>query len=381
MTSQYFVRPDRASVEDFNIFCQQQVNKQDYPLVSEVAEEVLIYDHDVLAQAAATNKHAVLSELHQGLSYGPGVLVVRGLYQDMDVIDRASAVFETIMADESRTRVQADHFSRAGNNGRIWNALQKLAERSPQTFCDYYANEMLGLICQAWLGPAWRMTAQVNQVRPGGEAQQPHRDYHLGFQQGEFVAEFSIPAQILSQYLTLQGAVAHSDMPLASGPTRLLPFSHQYELGYMAYRQPEFVDYFNQHYVQLPLQKGDGLFFNPALFHAAGNNTTTDHVRTANLLQISSAFGVPMEDVNHELVLKKIYPQLQDGQYRAGDFQALIAVAARGYSFPTNLDTDPPLGGMVPKTQQTLVREALANRWDEEQFTRALDEHTARRKG
>jgi ectoine hydroxylase-related dioxygenase (phytanoyl-CoA dioxygenase family) len=144
MTSQYFVRPDRASVEDFNIFCQQQVNKQDYPLVSEVAEEVLIYDHDVLAQAAATNKHAVLSELHQGLSYGPGVLVVRGLYQDMDVIDRASAVFETIMADESRTRVQADHFSRAGNNGRIWNALQKLAERSPQTFCDYYANEMLG---------------------------------------------------------------------------------------------------------------------------------------------------------------------------------------------------------------------------------------------
>lgn len=217
MTSQYFVRPDRASVEDFNIFCQQQVNKQDYPLVSEVAEEVLIYDHDVLAQAAATNKHAVLSELHQGLSYGPGVLVVRGLYQDMDVIDRASAVFETIMADESRTRVQADHFSRAGNNGRIWNALQKLAERSPQTFCDYYANEMLGLICQAWLGPAWRMTAQVNQVRPGGEAQQPHRDYHLGFQQGEFVAEFPIPAQILSQYLTLQGAVAHSDMPLASG--------------------------------------------------------------------------------------------------------------------------------------------------------------------
>ena len=88
-----------------------------------------------------------------------------------------------------------------------------------------------------------------------------------------------------------------------------------------------------------------------------------------------------MEDVNHELVLKKIYPQLQDGQYRAGDFQALIAVAARGYSCPTNLDTDPPLGGMVPKTQQTLVREALANRWDEEQFTRALDEHTARRKG
>lgn len=136
MTSQYFVRPDRASVEDFNIFCQQQVNKQDYPLVSEVAEEVLIYDHDVLAQAAATNKHAVLSELHQGLSYGPGVLVVRGLYQDMDVIDRASAVFETIMADESRTRVQADHFSRAGTmagSGMRYKSWRSVARRPSAT--------------------------------------------------------------------------------------------------------------------------------------------------------------------------------------------------------------------------------------------------------
>ncbi|HCT7943663.1 TPA: hypothetical protein OT890_002387 [Raoultella ornithinolytica] len=69
------------------------------------------------------------------------------------------------------------------------------------------------------------------------------------------------------------------------------------------------------------------------------------------------------------------------GAQSCGDVQALIAVAARGYAFPTNLDTDPPLGGMVPKTQQALVREALANRWDEEPFTRALDEHTARRQG
>jgi hypothetical protein len=40
--------------------------------------------------------------------------------------------------------------------------------------------------------------------------------------------------------------------------------------GYLAYELPEFADYYQENYVQLPLQKGDCAFFNPALFHAAG---------------------------------------------------------------------------------------------------------------
>jgi len=224
------------------------------------------------------------------------------------------------------------------------------------------------------------MVSQVNQVRPGGEAQRAHRDYHLGFQQSEFAAGFPVPVQVLTQYLTLQGAVAHSDMPLASGPTRLLPWSHQYELGYLACRRPEFVDYFNKHFVQLPLQKGDGLFFNPALFHAAGNNTTHDQLRTANLLQISSAFGVPMEEVNHEKILKLIYPVIKYGNLTEAERNALIAVAARGYSFPTNLDTDPPVDGLVPETQQQLVHKSLSQGLGFAEFCQRLDEHTARRR-
>jgi len=380
MTSQYFVNEDQVSVEDFSSFCAQHVDRADYPLASEVTSDVLIYDRHVLDEIAATDKKRVLSELHKALSYGPGVFVVRGLYSDTEIIDSASQVFEEIMHEEAKSKVQADHFSKAGNNGRIWNALQKLAEANPHVFTNYYANTTLGLICQAWLGPAWRMTSQVNQVRPGGEAQQAHRDYHLGFQQSAFAAEFPVPAQILSQYLTLQGAVAHTDMPLESGPTRLLPWSHQYELGYIAYRRPEFVDFFNENYVQLPLRKGDGLFFNPALFHAAGNNSTHDVVRTANLLQISSAFGVPMEEVNHEQILKVIYPSLKGSTFSEETRNAVIAVAARGYSFPTNLDTDPPVGGLVPKTQQQLLLQALQDNLSAEQFNRELDQHTARRK-
>ncbi|WP_058973683.1 phytanoyl-CoA dioxygenase family protein [Type-D symbiont of Plautia stali] len=380
MTSHYFVNEDQANLDDLRTFCAQKVDGADYPLATEIVSEVLIYDRDVLDDAALTDKKAVLSELHKALSYGPGVLVVRGLYADTHCVDRASQAFEAIMHEEAKSKVQADHFSKAGNNGRIWNALQKLAEVNPQVFIDYYANPTLGLICQAWLGPAWSMTSQVNQVRPGGEAQQAHRDYHLGFQQSAFAAEFPIPVQILSQYLTLQGAVAHSDMPLASGPTRLLPWSHQYEMGYIAYRRPEFAQYFADNFVQLPLQKGDGLFFNPALFHAAGNNTTQDHIRTANLLQVSSAFGVPMEEVNHEQILKWVYPILSRSALSEVELEAAIAVAARGYSFPTNLDTDPPVGGLVPKTQQQLVKEALRSNWSEAEFNSALDAHTERRK-
>jgi ectoine hydroxylase-related dioxygenase (phytanoyl-CoA dioxygenase family) len=380
MTSSYFAHEEQVSIEDFKTFCAQQLEAGDFPLASEVVDNVLVYDRATLDNAATRDKKAVLSELHKALSYGPGVFTVRGLYEDVQVVDRASQVFEEIMSAEAKSKIQADHFSKAGNNGRIWNALQKLAEVDPASFVDYYANPTLALICQAWLGPAWRMTSQVNQVRPGGEAQQPHRDYHLGFQQSAFAAEFPIPVQILSQYLTLQGAVAHSDMPLASGPTRLLPWSHQYELGYIAYRHPDFVDYFANHYVQLPLKKGDGLFFNPALFHAAGNNTTTDHVRTANLLQVSSAFGVPMEEVNHEKILKLVYPLLVDSKHNQAELNTAINVAARGYSFPTNLDTDPPLGGMVPQTQQDLVRQAIQQRWCSTEFNQKLDEHSDRRK-
>ena len=380
MPSQYFVAEEEASVDDFREFCKQRVEASAFPLASEVISEVLIYDRAVLEDAAQTNKRAVLNELHQALSYGPGVFVVRNLYPDADVIDRASQVFETIMQSEAKSKVQADHFSKAGNNGRIWNALQKMAEASPEVFRDYYANPLLGLICQAWLGPAWRMTSQVNQVRPGGEAQQPHRDYHLGFQQSSFAVGFPLPVQILSQYLTLQGAIAHTDMPLASGPTQLLPWSHQYEMGYIAYRRPEFVNYFAENFVQLPLNKGDGLFFNPALFHAAGSNTTKDHVRTANLLQISSAFGVPMEEVNHERLLKLVYPVLLNGELSASEVNAAVAVAARGYSFPTNLDTDPPVGGMVPKTQQQLVTEALNAGWSVEKFEAELDAQALKRR-
>ena len=42
-------------------------------------------------------------------------------------------------------------------------------------------------------------------------------------------SEYPTHVHLLSPVLTLQGAVAHSDMPVESGPTMYLPYSHQYD--------------------------------------------------------------------------------------------------------------------------------------------------------
>lgn len=364
-------------VQAFAALCEQPVKAADYPHAQDVVSRVVVYDADALRSAAVHDRQGILSELHGLFRDGPGVMVVRNAFPDLAVVDRHSEVFRQIITDEAARVVRSDHFAKAGANQRIWNSLQKAAEHSPDSFIEYYANPLLGLIAESWLGPYFQATAQVNVVTPGGQAQQPHRDYHLGFQSDEVAARFPLPMHRLSQNLTLQGAVAHTDMPLETGPTLLLPFSQQYELGYLAWRDQAFIEYFARHAIQLPLNKGDLLFFNPALFHAAGTNRTTDEFRMANLLQISSAFGKPMETVNRERMMLALYPlmlkRVQQGELGEEGMQAVIAMSADGYSFPTNLDTDPPLHGMAPQTGQQLVALALQERWAVERFVEAVE--------
>lgn len=205
----------------------------------------------------------------------------------------------------------------------------------------------------------YRITAQVNIVHPGGKPQVAHRDYHLGFQSDEDIRAFPRAVQVSSQFLTLQGAVAHTDMSVESGPTRLLPFSQLFESGYLAFRTKEFQEFFLERFVCLPLEKGDGLFFNPALMHAAGANLTTDFPRSANLLQISCAFGKPMERVD-TLVLVEGCWEILAGMYRREGFSrevmALIRAVAEGYPFPTNLDRRPPgVSGLCPSSEQDVL--------------------------
>ena len=57
----------------------------------------------------------------------------------------------------------------------------------------------------------------------------------------------------------------------------------------------------------------------------------------------------------------------------------VIAASAEGYAFPTNLDRDPPIGGLAPQTQAQLMRQALAEGWEAARFVAAIDEQAARR--
>jgi ectoine hydroxylase-related dioxygenase (phytanoyl-CoA dioxygenase family) len=293
------------------------------------------------------------------------------------VVDRATAVF-TAMIEEQKAagQVGGDHFAKPGANDRIWGAIDKFAVRDPATFADYYANDTLALISSAWLGHGYQVTSQPNVVNPGGEAQVAHRDYHLGFMSQEQAERYPAHVHLLSPALTLQGAVAHVDMPVETGPTLYLPHSQKYPAGYVAFHLAEFTAYFNDNYVQLPLEKGDAAFFNPALFHGAGTNRSADVRRMANLLQVSSAFGRAMETVDRTAMCRALFPVLRDF---GGNVANVVAAAAEGYAFPTNLDRDQPIGGLAPQTQAELLQQALAEKWDTPQFEKALLDQQERR--
>jgi ectoine hydroxylase-related dioxygenase (phytanoyl-CoA dioxygenase family) len=380
-----WLSPDDAHLADL-VAVIDDTDIADYPYALAVEQGVLVYHSGLLRVATRTPalRREVQDELVRALLDGPGIVVLKEAFADTAVVDRASAAFNAMIDDQRAAGVAGgDHFAKPGANDRVWNALEKLAIRAPEAFADYYANDMIALVSEAWLGPAYQITSQVNVVNPGGKAQTVHRDYHLGFQTDSVAAEYPAHAHRLSPVLTLQGAVAHTDMPVESGPTQYLPHSQKYQLGYLAFRRPEFREYFESHFVQLPLAKGDAAFFNPALFHAAGTNRSADVRRMANLLQVSSAFGRAMEAVDRETLCNAVYPSLLSMRWRgvpANEIANVVAATAEGYSFPTNLDRDQPIDGLAPETQAHLLARAVVEEWHPARLREQLAAQADRRR-
>ncbi len=375
-----------CSVADFRAAVEAVVDPGCLEFTCDVQRSIPIYDCTPLRAALddPAARPRLLGEWVGVLQDGAGVFVLRHAFADTQAIDDATAIFEAIIAEERASGTSgADHFAKPGANDRIWNALEKLCIRAPDVFARYYANRFLAAAAEAWLGPLYQVTSQINVVRPGGEAQQAHRDYHLGFQTVEDAQRYPAHVHRMSPLLTLQGAVAHGDMPVDSGPTKLLPFSQRYAPGYLAWRRQDFRDYFEEHCVQLALASGDALFLSPALFHAAGSNRTPHISRVANLLQISSAYGRAMESVNRVGMCEALYPVLRghraEGRLGPAEIAAAIASSAEGYPFPTVLDRDPPTDGLAPMSQQMLFQEALDADWPADRFIAELRARAARR--
>jgi ectoine hydroxylase-related dioxygenase (phytanoyl-CoA dioxygenase family) len=381
--SGWFSEPD-CRLADFRALVEQKTDLAGYPLADAVEQNVLIYSTALARQiTTAHGRRRAQAELARALMDGPGIVVLSGAFADTDVVDRATAAFEAMIAEQkAANRTAGDHFAKPGANDRIWGALDKLARREPAVFADYYGNDLIALISEAWLGANYQITSQVNVVNPGGTAQIAHRDYHLGFMSNRTAQRYPAHVHRLSPALTLQGAVAHCDMPIETGPTMYLPHSQKYPPGYVAFHLPEFTAYFDAHYIQLPLRKGDAVFFNPALFHGAGTNHSSTVRRTANLLQISSAFGRAMETVDRTAVCRAVYPALlrlkADGTPQT-TLDNIVAASAEGYAFPTNLDQDQPIDGLTPPSQADLLHQALREGWDEPALHAALEAQNRRR--
>jgi ectoine hydroxylase-related dioxygenase (phytanoyl-CoA dioxygenase family) len=377
-----WIDESNCRLDDFRAQVLRDTDPADYPLAGDVRSNVLVYSADAVA---TSDRRALQSELIRALADGPGVVVFEDAFSP-DVVDRANeAFFDIIAAQRAAGTAAGDHFGKPGANDRIWNAAQKLALHAPQVFAEYYANDALALVCQAWLGPRYQVTSQVNVVNPGGTQQVPHRDYHLGFVAADRLAEYPAHLHRTSPALTLQGAVAHCDMPVESGPTMLLPHSQRFAGGYIAFNRPEFVDFFAEHHVQLPLRKGDAVFFNPALYHGAGSNISSGNSqirRIANLLQISSPFGRAMEALDRTAMARAIYPALREMKAAGRPQQDLVnavVATAEGYAFPTNLDSDQPIGSLAPPSQVDTVLAALAGNHSPEQLEIALRDQNERR--
>lgn len=379
--SNVWLSSEAGDIKELAALTSQVTNRDHAPQAAEIIKNIPIYEGSAIAPEGEDSdaRRALSAEWNTVFDLGPGILAIRGAVP-VAAVDQATEIFERIIEEERAAGTGAgDHFAKPGANDRVWNAAQKHCLADPENFASYFSSDAIALAATSWLGRGYQVTAQVNRVNPGGAAQSPHRDYHLGFMTADQLATYPVQAHILSPALTLQGAIAHCDMSIESGPTMLLPFSQQFKEGYVAFGRPEFQEHFEDAYVQLPLEKGDALFFNPAVMHAAGTNRTTNVQRMANLLQIGSAFGRSIESVDRTSMSKAAYPILLRGEFSPLEKFNVIAACAEGYAFPTNLDSDPPIGGLIPLSQAEHMAKALEEAMPPEEFNQMLDERDAAR--
>ena len=126
-------RESECRLDDFAALLEQQTAVEDYPHADRVERNVVIYRSERLRDAVRdeTDRLAVEAELARALSAGPGIVVMEGAFADLEVVDRATAVFEDMIADQgSGSEAVGDHFAKPGANDRVWNALEKLAVRT-----------------------------------------------------------------------------------------------------------------------------------------------------------------------------------------------------------------------------------------------------------
>lgn len=137
-----------------------------------------------------------------------------------------------------------------------------------------------------------------------------------------------------------------------------------------------FKDFFEAHKVQVPLSKGDAVFFSPSIYHGAGNNSSTNIDRIANLMQVSSAFGRPSDAEDRLAMCIAVYPELlarkKAGTLTEDEIWNVVSSTAEGYTFPTN---NRFVHGRRGRSQALEFWDLLAKEADVEEVKAVLKEH------
>ena len=131
------------------------LNIKDYPHAAAIEQDVVIYDTSYVLNHS--DRHSIQHEIKQAFDTGGGIAVFKNAYSH-DVVDDASKAYQSIMKTEREHGNSLDHFAEAGANSRVWNSLEKLAVESPSAYVNYFANPLVPLVSEAWVGPGYQVT-------------------------------------------------------------------------------------------------------------------------------------------------------------------------------------------------------------------------------
>lgn len=107
--SRLFSSSSPPSVSTLAKLCSRTTDVARYPSASDVQKNIPIYDCSALNIEVAI----IQDEWYDILLKGPGVFVLKNMYQDVSVIERANVALEAIIASE-RGKQNGDHFAAGG---------------------------------------------------------------------------------------------------------------------------------------------------------------------------------------------------------------------------------------------------------------------------
>ena len=84
----FFVDPEQG-LSDFKAICGQQTSKSDYIFAEDVEQNIVVYNGNTIRSMIGDGgkEFALRTEVHRCLSEGPGVLVVKNAFPEIEIID------------------------------------------------------------------------------------------------------------------------------------------------------------------------------------------------------------------------------------------------------------------------------------------------------